>query len=223
MLKKLSVLYEDDRCAVFNKPAGLAVQGGKGVGLSLDTLLAREWAGKPFLVHRLDQDTSGIILVAKSREAARYYASVMAERRARKSYLALCAGRPRSDAGTIDGDLVIRGVRKQSRTGYRLLAAEGDFSLLALELDTGRTHQIRRHLASLGLPVLGDGKYGDFALNKRLKKEQGLNRLLLHAAYLGIAGNREYRSLDLEAPLPDYFKTFLARVIDNRSAFFHDE
>ncbi|MDR1212209.1 MAG: RluA family pseudouridine synthase [Spirochaetaceae bacterium] len=222
MLKKLPVLYEDERCAVFNKPAGLAVQGGKGVGLSLDTLLAREWPCRPFLVHRLDQDTSGIILVAKTKEAAGYYASVMAQRRARKGYLALCAGRPETSAGTIDADLVIRGVRKQSRTGYRLLSTKGDFSLLALELDTGRMHQIRRHLASLGLPVLGDGKYGDFALNKKLKKEQGLTRLLLHAAYLGIAGNREYRALDLEAPLPDYFKTFMG-VIDNRSAFFHDE
>ncbi|MDR1430391.1 MAG: RluA family pseudouridine synthase [Spirochaetaceae bacterium] len=212
MLKRLAVLYEDDFCAVFDKPSGLAVQGGKGVGLSLDTLLEREWAGKPFLVHRLDRDTSGIILVAKSKEAAGYYASVMAERRARKHYLALCAGRPEADAGTIDDDLVIRGVRKQSRTGYRLLSGEGDFSLLELELDTGRMHQIRRHLASLGLPILGDEKYGDFALNKRLKKERGLKKLLLHAARLSIAGHGEYAALDVEAPLPDYFRAFMTDI-----------
>jgi 23S rRNA pseudouridine955/2504/2580 synthase len=172
-------------------------------------LLAREWAGKAFLVHRLDKDTSGLILVARTKEAARYYTGVMAGRLARKNYLALCAGRPEAETGTIDEDLVIRGVRKKSRTRYRLVSSLEGFSLLELELDTGRMHQIRRHLASLGLPVLGDDKYGDFTLNRRLKKERGLKKLLLHASRLRIAGGSGYAELDLKAPLPDYFNTFL--------------
>jgi 23S rRNA pseudouridine955/2504/2580 synthase len=208
MPKELPILYEDEHCAVFNKPSGLAVQGGHGIGSSLDTLLEREWAHAPFLVHRLDRDTSGIILVAKHKEAARYYASVMAKHSARKNYLALCAGIPRADTGTIDEDLVIRGVRKKSRTAYRLVSSGEGFSLLELELDTGRMHQIRRHLASLGHPVLGDDKYGDFALNKRLRKERGLKKLLLHASRLRIRGGSGYAELDLEAPLPDYFGAF---------------
>jgi 23S rRNA pseudouridine955/2504/2580 synthase len=209
VVNKLPLVYEDSHCAAFNKPSGLAVQGGEGIGVSLDILLAREWARKPFLVHRLDKDTSGLILVAKTKEAARYYAGVMADRRARKTYLALCAGRPQTDTGTIDEDLIIRGVRKKSRTHYRLVSSLEGLSLLELKLDTGRMHQIRRHLASLGLPVLGDDKYGDFALNKRLKKERGLKRLLLHASRLRTAGTGVYADLDLKAPLPDYFEGWI--------------
>jgi 23S rRNA pseudouridine955/2504/2580 synthase len=208
MTNKLSIVYEDAHCAVFNKAAGLAVQGGARIGCSLDTLLAEQWGRKPFLVHRLDKDTSGLLLAAKTREAARYYAGLMAGRRVRKNYLALCAGTPPESRGTIALDLVIRGVRKESRTRYRLLSVREGFSLLELELDTGRMHQIRRHLASLGLPVLGDDKYGDFGLNKRLKKERGLKKLLLHASRLRMNGLRNHY-IDVQAPLPAYFSPFL--------------
>jgi 23S rRNA pseudouridine955/2504/2580 synthase len=121
-----------------------------------------------------------------------------------KQYRALCAGTPPADSGLITISLRIRGLDKSARTAYRRLAGNGEFSLLELELGTGRMHQIRRHLAETGNPVLGDDKYGDFALNKRLRRDMGLRRLLLHAFRLGIPGGP-----DICAPLPDYFSPFL--------------
>jgi 23S rRNA pseudouridine955/2504/2580 synthase len=241
LLKRVDVLFENDQILILNKPAGLAVQGGKGITVSLDSLLAEEYSPRPLLVHRLDQDTSGLILVAKHREAAARFSRIFAEgkipagsarpggaetgkagdRRAKdggagapdrlvKRYLAVCAGHPPADSGTISFSLNIRGVEKQAQTAWKRLAENGDFSLLELELGTGRMHQIRRHLAQTGTPVLGDEKYGDFPLNRRLRKTRGLKRLLLHASRLiippGLAGLAV--PLDVSAPLPDYFTPF---------------
>lgn len=225
-MKRIDVLFENDEILILNKPAGLAVQGGKGVGASLDRLLAEDFSPPPLLVHRLDQDTSGLILVAKHREAAARFSRLFAAEKTLspsgqagsssgqtgprgdgglvKQYRALCAGTPPADSGLITISLSIGGQDKSARTAYRRLGGNGDFSLLELELGTGRMHQIRRHLAKIGNPVLGDDKYGDFALNKRLRRDMGLRRLLLHASRLVIPGGP-----DLCAPLPDYFTPFL--------------
>jgi 23S rRNA pseudouridine955/2504/2580 synthase len=104
--------------------------------------------------------------------------------------------------------LEIRGNIKKSETRFKVLKGGKDFSLLELELGTGRMHQIRRHLALTGNPVLGDDKYGNFSLNRELRKEKGLKRLLLHAARLRIPGIGARPPLDIEAPLPDYFRDF---------------
>jgi 23S rRNA pseudouridine955/2504/2580 synthase len=199
---------------VLNKPAGLAVQGGKGVGVSLDRILEEEFSPRPLLVHRLDKDTSGLILVAKNREAAVRFSALFAgekggqNRDILKRYLAVCAGRPEPGQGVISLDLPVRGEPKRSRTAYRLLAERDGFSLLELELGTGRMHQIRRHLAIIGHPVLGDDKYGNFTLNRELRKTRGLRRLLLHASRLLIDGDAPGFTLDVTAPLPDYFAGF---------------
>jgi 23S rRNA pseudouridine955/2504/2580 synthase len=217
-LKRIGILFENDVCLVLNKPAGLPVQGGRGVGASLDRLLAEAYSPRPFLVHRLDRDTSGVMLVAKNREAAAMFSLLFAEggRRAgngtpgiRKCYLAVCAGRPLQDSGIITLDLDIRGKTKDSRTAYRKLGEGDGFSLLELDLGTGRMHQIRRHLALTGTPVLGDDKYGDFSLNKRLRKIPGLKKLLLHASRLVIPAELAGFSLDVTAPPPDYFTAFV--------------
>ncbi|MDR2070354.1 MAG: RNA pseudouridine synthase [Treponema sp.] len=211
-MKQISLLFENARCIVLNKPAGLAVQGGARVGASLDRILGETWSPRPLLVHRLDKDTSGIILAAKNREAAAWFSALFSKKQGiRKHYLAVCAGRPPKDSGAIRYSLAIRGTQKQAETGYTLLAGDRDFSLLALELGTGRMHQIRRHLAQIGNPILGDDKYGNFALNKGLHKTRGLTRLLLHASRL-IITKEEYPlgfSLDITAPLPGYFETFI--------------
>ncbi|GHV74805.1 hypothetical protein AGMMS49940_21070 [Spirochaetia bacterium] len=210
-MKNIAILFENDHCIVLNKPAGLAVQGGEGVGVSLDSLLAAEYVKRPLLVHRLDRDTSGVILVAKSKEAAALFSGIFARREVQKQYLAICAGRPEPASGTIETELEVRGSRKAAQravTFYKCLSA-GEFSLLELELGTGRMHQIRRHLASIGNPILGDDKYGDFPLNKRLHKEQGLRRLLLHASRLVIPEGLCGFTLDVGAPLPEYFEAFL--------------
>ena len=208
----IEILHEDDFSIIVNKPAGLAVQGGKGVKSSLDKILAEIRTPPPLLVHRLDKDTSGVILAAKTREAAAVFSRIFGtDRRAVKQYIAICAGRAEKSDGSITEDLQVRGKMKKSETRYRVIKSgklhlpeAQEFSVLELELGTGRMHQIRRHLALNGNPVLGDDKYGDFTLNKKLKKS-GVRRLLLHASQLTI--NDEIK-LNICAPLPQYFDIF---------------
>jgi 23S rRNA pseudouridine955/2504/2580 synthase len=212
-MKGVTVVWEDDHILVLNKPAGLAVQGGRGVETSLDALLARDRSPPPRLVHRLDKDTSGLILTAKTGEAAALYTGFFARGTASKRYLAVCAG-PLPEKGTIREELEIRGRLKPAETGYALLSRgslgeAGPCSLALLKPATGRMHQIRRHLADLGHPVLGDDKYGDFSLNKALKKTFALKRLLLHAYSLMVPSFSGAETLRLEAPPPDYFTAFL--------------
>jgi 23S rRNA pseudouridine955/2504/2580 synthase len=215
-LKRIAVLFEDDDCLILNKPAGLAVQGGEGVGASLDAILAEEWEGRPLLVHRLDKDTSGVILAAKNRDAAARFAARFSRRGGgvRKIYLAVCSGRPEPAAGIIRTSLDIRGESKPAETRYSLVSTltvgDRECSLLELELGTGRMHQIRRHLAQIGHPILGDDKYGDFALNRELRKKMGLKRLLLHASRLVVGGAAPAGGgIDVSAPLPEYFAGFV--------------
>jgi 23S rRNA pseudouridine955/2504/2580 synthase len=244
-LKRINLLFEDDDYLVLNKPAGLPVQGGAGVGASLDALLAEEWSPPPLLVHRLDKDTSGVILAAKNRPAAGRFSALLRDRRIGKRYLAVCAGRPRPEQGTIRIGLAAGGREQEAETSYvRLLGgvlkpgegivrsivmddaviddAGGEtassmtassmtaYSLLDLTLGTGRMHQIRRHLAQIGNPILGDGKYGDFALNKTLRKIMGLKRMLLHAFRLLLPPELTGKALEIEAPVPDYFEPFIS-------------
>ena len=218
-MQNITVLFENDHCLALDKPAGLAVQGGKGIAVSLDSLLAAAYSPRPLLIHRLDRDTSGVILVAKTRAAAARFSAIFAREAGpgvRKLYLGICAGRPDPPEGVIETDLEVRSAARFSRTFYRCVDPgagdrEAEFSPLELELGTGRTHQIRRHLASIGHPVLGDDKYGDFALNRRLRKERGLKRLLLHSARLVIPDALCGFPLDASAPLPEYFAAFLSQ------------
>jgi 23S rRNA pseudouridine955/2504/2580 synthase len=222
-VKQLHVVYEDDVCIVINKPAGLAVQGGKRAGLSLDLVLAQRAAlnkiDPPLLVHRLDRDTSGILLVAKNKTAAAVFSRLLGGKSSSgkaviKRYLAICKGVPPRQEGIIQIDLEVHGAVKKSETSYRFLSGsdKGEFSLLELELGSGRMHQIRRHLALNGNPVLGDDKYGDFKLNHSLRKSMKLHKLLLHAARIIIPLTPDGFSLDVSAPPPDYFQDFLSCV-----------
>ena len=217
-MKNVEILYEDDKIIVVSKPSGLAVQGGKGVKTSLDTLLAQKFKeeGKtePLLVHRLDKDTSGVLLAAKGSEEAARFSRLINDRKAVKQYIAVCAGRPEKSEGVITDELLIRGVSKKSETKYKvtqsgkLSSCDLEFSVLEIELGTGRMHQIRRHLAMSGNPVLGDDKYGDFSLNKKLRKEEGLKRLLLHASRIVIKNGYD---LEVNADLPDYFNCYIQK------------
>jgi 23S rRNA pseudouridine955/2504/2580 synthase len=228
MKQQIPVLFENESCMVLNKPAGLPVQGGRGVTVSLDSILAETYRTRPLLVHRLDRDTSGLVLVAKNREAAAIFSALFSGsgsagngkdwgqgRRVLKQYLALCSGVPEAPQGVIRLSLDIRGRKLESETFYRFLSRGNSedrvFSFMELELGTGRMHQIRRHLAHIGHPVLGDDKYGDFALNRALRKSPGLKRLLLHASRLSIPPFPPLLSggLDVSVPLPDYFESFL--------------
>ena len=212
-MKNIEILYENDNFIIVSKPAGLAVQGGEGVKTSLDKLLA-EYNASSLLVHRIDKDTSGILLAAKGRENAARFSKIFGqEKKAVKTYVAVCAANPErlKSEGIIKDELVIRGVSKKSETKYKViksgaLEAGGiEYSVLELELGTGRMHQIRRHLAMNGSPILGDDKYGDFSLNKKLNKTIKLKRLLLHAYRLVI---KDGYNIDINAPLPEYFNSF---------------
>jgi len=228
----IPILFENNFCLVLNKPAGLAVQGGEGVGVSLDSILSQSFSPRPLLVHRLDRDTSGVILVAKNKDAAAGFSALFSGGEAAgmaktgrpviKQYLGVCFGIPEQEQGTIRLELDIRGKEKEAETFFRVLSSgdSGGFpcSLLELELGTGRMHQIRRHLAAIGCPLVGDDKYGDFSLNKKLRKAVGLKRLLLHASRLIIPPLPELipDGLDIAAPLPPYFLPF---SLDTVAAF----
>ena len=210
-MKNIEILYEDDNIMVINKPAGLAVQGGKGVKTSLDAILTELRTPAPLLVHRLDKDTSGVLLTAKGRENAARFSRLLNSAKIKKQYIAICAGLPKNEKGVITDKLLIHGNLKTSETRYKVLKTSVfteeslEYSALELELGTGRMHQIRRHLAMIGNPILGDDKYGDFALNKKLHKNVGLKRLLLHASRLII---KDDVNVDIQAPLPEYFIRF---------------
>jgi 23S rRNA pseudouridine955/2504/2580 synthase len=222
---KLPILFEDEALVAIDKPAGLAVHGGSGIahGVIESLRSIRREARFLELVHRLDRETSGVLLVAKKRSALTALHEMMRTRAIDKRYLAGVAGRFRNQVQRVRLSLAKRvndagekHVRvsddgQEAETVFRLVERGGDMSLLEAELLTGRTHQIRVHLAHLGHPVLGDDKYGDFELNKALRKE-GLKRMFLHAAKLSFAHPLTGKALELISPLPADLEKFRSRI-----------
>lgn len=212
----IDVLFENDEILILDKPAGLPSQPGERVGSSVISVVERDFGFAPFPVHRLDKDTAGCMMVAKSAAAASRWSSLLAEKAVRKIYGAICSGGPARDAGSYVDALVADGKTQGAVTYYTCLARFGSneggdkaFSFLKLELGSGRTHQIRRHMSMHGHPVLGDDKYGNFALNRQLKKTFGLKHLLLWAGSLEIPGLSP-----IHASLPAHFADFLGRWPD---------
>jgi 23S rRNA pseudouridine955/2504/2580 synthase len=211
-----AVLYEDDQVLVLDKPAGLAVHGGSGISLGvIETLRALRPGADLELVHRLDRDTSGCLMVSKRRSALRRLHAQLREGRVEKRYLVLLAGRLPKRVVEVTAPLrknLLRGGErmvqvdvdegKPARTLFRTLKGLGPLTLAEAELDTGRTHQIRVHAAHLGAPVAGDDKYGDPAVNARLRA-LGLKRLFLHAAALSFRPLDDQPPVCVEAPLPE--------------------
>lgn len=216
------VLYQDDGLLALDKPSGQAVHGGSGVSLGIIEQLRLEMPQAPYLelVHRLDKETSGVLLLALKRSALTVMHRRLREGQVRKSYLALAVGTWRGEQRhvrlslqkyvTAEGErrVAVSQAGRAAHTIFRLVRQYPGFSLLEAELETGRTHQIRVHLAALGHPIAGDDKYGDFELNRRLKK-QGLKRMFLHARRLVFAHPLTGASLDLESPLPEDLEHFL--------------
>jgi 23S rRNA pseudouridine1911/1915/1917 synthase len=216
----LDVVYEDNDLLVVNKPAGMVVHPAHGhrEGTLVNALLARYPSlvagdvGRPGIVHRLDQDTSGLMVVAKTELALEHLRRQFKSREVQKIYLALVHGRPSAPEGVIEAPLgrnprqrkrmaVVAGGRP-ARTRYRLLEDLGDYSLLAVSLETGRTHQIRVHLAWLGVPVAGDRVYGRERGVRRAWRDMGLGRQFLHAWQLSFERPGDKGVASLEAPLP---------------------
>jgi 23S rRNA pseudouridine955/2504/2580 synthase len=216
------ILHEDDALLVIDKPAGLAVHGGSGVSSGVIEQLRRERPEGRFLelVHRLDRDTSGVLVLAKKRSALTDLHRQLREGRAEKFYLTLARGRwpdaKRSVKLPLHKYIVGSGERRvkveeggqAAHTVFRLKDTYPGFSLLEAELKTGRTHQIRVHLAHLGYPIAGDDKYGDFELNKALAR-RGLTRMFLHACKLTVVHPVSKHAVTYAAPLPRELAQFL--------------
>ena len=211
----IAALYEDDEILVIDKPAGLPSQPGEGVRVSVLEAVERDFGFRPFLVHRLDKETAGCLLVARSGPAAAKWSRLVESRELRKTYRALVSGRPGAGAGLFSDPVPTRGGDKAASTSWKLIGSFGEaaYSYLELELGTGRTHQIRVHLAAHGMPILGDDRHGDFALNKRLRKESGVKRLLLVSWSLELPGARLVR-----ASIPEHFASFLSLFPDAPAA-----
>jgi 23S rRNA pseudouridine1911/1915/1917 synthase len=247
----LDIVFEDDDLAIVNKPAGMMVHAGAGAtedernrGTLVNALLHRfgSLSGvsgelRPGIVHRLDKDTSGLMVVAKNDQAHRKLAQEFSGRRARKTYIALVHGSLEKDRGTINSSIsrdAIRRIRMTTRrqggreaiTHYtvtrRISTPYGKFSLLELKIDTGRTHQIRVHLASLGHPVVGDTLYGaperivlqtkpgSRPSSPAPGKPLALARNFLHSSSLELRHPKSEETLTFSRPLPQELQEFLA-------------
>lgn len=201
---QVTVVYADEDMIACNKPQGMTCTVADGPGGTLEEYVAQRY-GEVLPVHRLDANTGGLVLLARNEAARAALAAMLADGRIRKRYRAILRGRPHPAAAVCSASLTKDAGRarvrvfdqpvpgsKPIRTGYRVLCAQEDLCLVELELMTGRTHQLRAHMAHLGHPVLGDEKYGDWALNKRY----GLRRQALWAVELEFAPSPEFPRWD---------------------------
>jgi len=215
----LDIVYEDGDIAVINKPAGMVVHPAPGhySGTLVHALLGRgdAWsvvggAARPGVVHRLDKGTSGLIVVARNDVSHRALSAQLRDRSLSRTYLAIVRGRLKDDAGELEGPIgrhprerkrmaVVAGGRF-ARTRYQVVERKGTHTLLRCDLDTGRTYQIRVHLAALGHPVAGDSEYGG--------REASLVRPMLHAWRLRLRHPRTGSEMNFEAPPPPDFAAF---------------
>ncbi len=247
----LDIIYEDDDLSVVNKPAGMMVHAGSGAtedarnrGTLVNALLHhyRQLSStggelRPGIVHRLDKQTSGLIIIARNDAAHLKLADMFSRRQMRKTYIALVHGHLKQNAGTINAAIsrdAIRRTRMTTRraTGGRMAISHyevvrridsmfGKFTLVRVRIETGRTHQIRVHMASIGHPVVGDTLYGapaEITIPAKQKRASAggeaiaLDRNFLHAAELAFAHPRTGKLLELSAPLPDELEDFLAEL-----------
>lgn len=220
---KSLVLYEDDMVIALNKPHGLAVQGGTKTTKHVDRLLSAwgEGMDRPRLVHRLDRDTSGVLLLGKGPEAAKRLAGAFARRQAKKTYWAIVIGNPKPSAGQIDMALKKTGINdfemmrpadpkdpkgEPAETAFATISrAAHRAAWMALRPFTGRTHQLRAHMAAIGHPILGDPKYGD----EKSRELSGVLKLQLHARRIELDHPRGGK-LIVEAPLSPEMKAGFA-------------
>ncbi len=238
-MNNIPIIYENEDIYIINKPSGLASQGGKGISHSVDVNLEKQIGEKIYLVHRLDKDTEGLLVVAKSPQAAHTWTSLISSKEVQKEYYALCSGLFEKKCGIINTDIDYKGEKKTALTKYSVekiftlsdqnqtLSKEKDFnfSLVRIQIETGRMHQIRRHLAQNGNPILADDKYGNFKINKMLKKMCGVKKLHLASCKLTIPskyinnqtftakksmeGQNISNLVTFSIPIPDYIQKTL--------------
>ena len=233
--REFPVLFEDEHLLAIDKPAGVAVHGGSGVSFGVIEQLRQARPSARFLelVHRLDKETSGILLLAKKRSALTALQDQFRARDTGKTYAALVSGAWPQHLKVIDASLHkyldAAGERRVRVVGYeqprarrstslvKVVRRYEQYTLLDVTIRTGRTHQIRVHLAHAGHPIVGDEKYGDFALNRQLARAEGLDglrfgRMFLHARLLSFDHPADGRRIELLAPLPPECVTLLGRL-----------
>ena len=224
-MNNIPIIYENDEILIINKPVGLSVQGGEGVSSSVDTVLPTQLGYKVFLVHRLDKETSGLMVVAKTSKAAGKWTNLINQHNVQKEYVALCGGVPKKKSGVFTDSVVQKGREQNAFTEYKLLQSftikennssdsenqidiqgleNKSFSLFSLKLGTGRMHQIRIHLSKAGFPIFADDKYGDFKLNKLLQKKLKIKRLCLASVKLTLPIDNQLKTFTI--PLPEHIE-----------------
>ena len=224
-MNNIPIIYENDEILIINKPVGLSVQGGEGVSSSVDTVLPTQLGYKVFLVHRLDKETSGLMVVAKTSKAAGKWTNLINQHNVQKEYVALCGGVPKKKSGVFTDSVVQKGREQNAFTEYKLLQSftikennssdsenqidiqgleNKSFSLFSLKLGTGRMHQIRIHLSKAGFPIFADDKYGDFKLNKLLQKKLKIKRLCLASVKLTLPIDKQLKTFTI--PYPEHIE-----------------
>jgi len=205
------IVEDNENFCVINKPYGLAVQGGSKIKKNLVDLIAENKIflnSKPFIVHRTDKETSGILIIAKNRKYAQLFTSLFRIRKIHKSYLSICHGEMEKVKGLFDGDLIRydkdRKISERAITNYKVLDKNINSTLLILNPITGRKHQIRKQLFSIGFPVIGDTKYNFF--ENKINKN---NNLMLHAYSIKFMINEKKYKYTVN--VPDYFKKMLLK------------
>lgn len=220
-----NIIYEDNYLIVMNKPSGIAVHGGSGLkfGLIEGLRALRPDAKALELVHRLDRDTSGCILIAKRRSTLRALHEQLREKTVEKNYHALVQGQWSKEDKAVNAPLLKNTVQsgerivrvnpegKESYTKFKILQRFEDCTLVQASPVTGRTHQIRVHTLHAGHPIAGDDKYGDKEFDKKMKKN-GLNRLFLHSASIRFFHPNEEKTMFFEAPYDDSLKATVATL-----------
>jgi 23S rRNA pseudouridine955/2504/2580 synthase len=223
-----AIVFEDARLLVINKPTGVASHGGSGISHgAIETMRALRPHQSLELVHRLDRDTSGVLIVAKKRSALSELQALLREDHGagiRKRYLTLLTGRMPDGTMTVDARLhvglrqggerhvQVNPIGKESISHFRVLERHGGQSYCEVRIETGRTHQIRAHAQHIGHPVAGDDKYGDPEVNRRLRDKAGLRRLFLHAASLEFALDDGRSPYTIRAPLAPELREVLERL-----------
>lgn len=201
------LIYEDKNIIVFNKPSSFSVHSGTNTGYGLIDVIRkfRKDFGRLDLLHRLDKETSGCIIITKSYESLKIFQKKIKNKEINKKYLCLVKGRWNTKIKTSTHKLTRNSKTVDAETHFKVIKYYKNSTLLEAELITGRYHQIRKHCEILNHPIIGDKKYGDRALNK-LYKERGLSRIFLHANQIKFYLNKEIR---VECPLPPELESFL--------------
>ena len=219
----LEILFENEEIRIINKPYGLASQGGEGIKNSVDTLLEQETEKKCYLVHRLDKETAGILVTAKDPKSAAKWTHLIGTKKVSKIYHAFVFGVPKEKSGTIHQIIEEKGCKKDAVTKFRVLKVFNDYparsqtecpiSLLELTLETGRMHQIRKHLAMNSCPIINDDKHGDFKKNKAFQKSTAtsevgsIKKMMLTAKKLILP--QETKIAQIEIPYSQHFQDLL--------------